>query len=77
VGKLEDSRPGVASSPRGNGSGNKAKHPVFSRERPENVGILAAEVYFPATYVRQTMLEKAQGVSKGKFTSGLGQSGGW
>jgi len=43
--------------------------------RPENVGILAAEIYFPSTYVRQTLLEKAHGVSQGKFTSGLGQAG--
>lgn len=43
--------------------------------RPQNVGILAAEIYFPSTYVRQTLLEKAHGVSQGKFTSGLGQAG--
>ena len=43
--------------------------------RPQNVGILAAEIYFPSTYVRQTLLEKAHGVSQGKFTSGLGQVG--
>ncbi len=30
--------------------------------RPKHVGILAAEVYFPSTYVRQTLLEKAHGV---------------
>ena len=43
--------------------------------RPKNVGILASEIYFPSTYVRQTLLEKAHGVSQGKFTSGLGQAG--
>lgn len=43
--------------------------------RPKNVGILASEIYFPSTYVRQTLLEKAHGVSQGKFTSGLGQNG--
>lgn len=46
-----------------------------SGRRPKNVGILAAEVYFPSTYVRQQQLERAHGVSQGKFTSGLGQSG--
>jgi hypothetical protein len=46
-----------------------------SGRRPKNVGILAAEVYFPSTYVRQTQLERAHGVSQGKFTSGLGQTG--
>lgn len=59
----------------GRGVGGSRPRRRISRERPEHVGILAAEVYFPSTYVRQTMLEKAQGVSKGKFTSGLGQSG--
>eukprot|EP00624_Nannochloropsis_granulata_P007034 evm.model.NODE_5962_length_8616_cov_28.606546.2 len=43
--------------------------------RPDNVGILATEIYFPSTYVRQTLLERAHGVSQGKFTSGLGQAG--
>lgn len=38
-----------------------------------NVGILAVEVYFPSTYVSQTELEKANGVSSGKYTIGLGQ----
>jgi hypothetical protein len=46
-----------------------------SGRRPKNVGILAAEIYFPSTYVRQQQLERAHGVSQGKFTSGLGQSG--
>lgn len=46
-----------------------------SGTRPKNVGILAAEVYFPSTYVRQQQLERAHGVAQGKFTSGLGQSG--
>lgn len=38
-----------------------------------NVGILAMEVYFPSTYVKQEELEKANNVSKGKYTIGLGQ----
>ncbi|CAB4001840.1 hydroxymethylglutaryl- synthase, cytoplasmic isoform X2 [Paramuricea clavata] len=42
---------------------------------PENVGILAIEVYFPSTYVDQGKLEEYDGVSKGKYTIGLGQTG--
>eukprot|EP00598_Pedospumella_elongata_P005476 CAMPEP_0184968414 /NCGR_PEP_ID=MMETSP1098-20130426/1480_1 /TAXON_ID=89044 /ORGANISM="Spumella elongata, Strain CCAP 955/1" /LENGTH=464 /DNA_ID=CAMNT_0027490023 /DNA_START=33 /DNA_END=1427 /DNA_ORIENTATION=- len=38
-----------------------------------NVGILAMEVYFPSSYVTQTDLEVAFGVSAGKYTIGLGQ----
>ncbi|XP_064595779.1 hydroxymethylglutaryl-CoA synthase 1-like [Liolophura sinensis] len=41
---------------------------------PENVGIIAVEVYFPSQYVDQTELEKFDGVSAGKYTIGLGQS---
>ena len=40
---------------------------------PENVGILAIEVYFPYTFVNQEKLEEFDGVSKGKYTIGLGQ----
>jgi hydroxymethylglutaryl-CoA synthase len=36
-------------------------------------GILAMEVYFPRTYVKQTELEKFDNASAGKYTSGLGQ----
>lgn len=39
-----------------------------------DIGILAMEVYFPNTYVDQEDLEKYDGVSKGKYTIGLGQS---
>uniref|UniRef100_A0A0C9RW16 Hydroxymethylglutaryl-CoA synthase n=1 Tax=Wollemia nobilis TaxID=56998 RepID=A0A0C9RW16_9CONI len=39
----------------------------------ENVGILAMEVYFPSTCVQQDALETFDGVSKGKYTIGLGQ----
>ncbi|KAL2631809.1 hypothetical protein R1flu_016495 [Riccia fluitans] len=41
--------------------------------RPENVGILALEVYFPTSYVMQEELEVHDGVGKGKYTIGLGQ----
>ncbi|BBN09784.1 hydroxymethylglutaryl-CoA synthase [Marchantia polymorpha subsp. ruderalis] len=41
--------------------------------RPENVGILAVEMYFPTSYVSQEELEVHDGVSKGKYTIGLGQ----
>lgn len=37
------------------------------------VGIIGIEVYFPNTYVSQTDLEVHYGVSKGKYTIGLGQ----
>lgn len=40
---------------------------------PDNVGILALEVYFPSMYVDQTELEQFDGVSAGKYTIGLGQ----
>eukprot|EP00250_Pteridium_aquilinum_P012799 c20952_g1_i1 orf=359-1750(+) len=42
-------------------------------ERPQNVGILAMEIYFPATSVLQDALETFDGASKGKYTIGLGQ----
>ena len=41
---------------------------------PEDVGIVAMEIYFPYTYVEQTELETFDGVSAGKYTIGLGQS---
>ncbi|KAG0719417.1 Hydroxymethylglutaryl-CoA synthase, cytoplasmic [Chionoecetes opilio] len=41
---------------------------------PQDVGILALEVYFPAEYVDQEELEAFDGVSKGKYTIGLGQT---
>ncbi len=41
---------------------------------PDNVGILAMEIYFPNTYVEQTDLEVHNQVSKGKYTIGLGQN---
>lgn len=41
---------------------------------PEDVGILAMEVYVPVSYVDQVDLEKYFEVSPGKFTVGLGQT---
>lgn len=40
---------------------------------PEDVGIIAMEIIFPAQYVDQTELEQYDGVSAGKYTVGLGQ----
>ncbi|XP_026816773.1 hydroxymethylglutaryl-CoA synthase 1-like isoform X2 [Rhopalosiphum maidis] len=40
---------------------------------PEHVGILALEIVVPSTYVNQNDLELHDGVSKGKYTIGLGQ----
>jgi hydroxymethylglutaryl-CoA synthase len=40
---------------------------------PENVGILAMDVYFPSQYVDQEKLENFDQVSAGKYTIGLGQ----
>ena len=42
---------------------------------PDDVGILSLELYFPYTYVDQAKLEEYDGVSTGKYTIGLGQSG--
>jgi hypothetical protein len=41
----------------------------------KHVGILAVEVYIPSTYVSQADLEEHSGVSKGRYTIGLGQQG--
>ena len=45
-----------------------------NRSWPDNVGIIATDIYFPTNYVEQTDLEQFNGVSKGKYTIGLGQS---
>ncbi|TYZ58071.1 hypothetical protein PybrP1_010723 [[Pythium] brassicae (nom. inval.)] len=42
-------------------------------ERPQNVGVLAMEVYFPRYFVAQSDLERYDGVPAGKYTLGLGQ----
>ena len=44
----------------------------LSSTRPENVGILAAEIYFPRNYISQKEYENFCGCP-GKFTEGLGQ----
>ncbi|KAF8202500.1 hydroxymethylglutaryl-coenzyme A synthase N terminal-domain-containing protein [Pholiota molesta] len=41
--------------------------------RPKDVGVLAMEVYFPRRCVSEADLEVFDGVSKGKYTIGLGQ----
>ena len=41
---------------------------------PQDVGIVAMEVYFPSLCVNQTELEKFDGVGTGKYTIGLGQT---
>ncbi|KJE90152.1 hydroxymethylglutaryl-CoA synthase 1, variant [Capsaspora owczarzaki ATCC 30864] len=41
---------------------------------PENVGILALDVYFPGTCVNQTALETFDNAGAGKYTVGLGQT---
>ncbi|XP_061361106.1 hydroxymethylglutaryl-CoA synthase-like isoform X2 [Gastrolobium bilobum] len=40
---------------------------------PQNVGIIAMDIYFPPTCVQQEALEAHDGVSEGKYTIGLGQ----
>lgn len=44
-------------------------------DNKKNVGILAMEVYTPSTYISQSALEDHSGVSKGRYTIGLGQEG--
>ncbi|KIY49939.1 hydroxymethylglutaryl-CoA synthase [Fistulina hepatica ATCC 64428] len=41
--------------------------------RPKDVGLLAMETYFPHRCVSEADLEEFDGVSKGKYTIGLGQ----
>ncbi|KAH7048408.1 hydroxymethylglutaryl-coenzyme A synthase C terminal-domain-containing protein [Macrophomina phaseolina] len=41
---------------------------------PQNIGIKAIELYFPAQCVDQAELEKYDGVAQGKYTIGLGQT---
>lgn len=41
---------------------------------PNNVGVVAADIYFPLRYVEQSELEQFDGVSSGKYTIGLGQT---
>ncbi|KAJ7576975.1 hydroxymethylglutaryl-coenzyme A synthase C terminal-domain-containing protein [Mycena floridula] len=44
-----------------------------STTRPQNVGILAMDTYFPRRCISEADLEVFDGVSKGKYTIGLGQ----
>ncbi|KAL3689762.1 hypothetical protein R1sor_016071 [Riccia sorocarpa] len=46
---------------------------IMATPRPENVGILALEIYFPTSFISQEELEVHDGVGKGKYTIGLGQ----
>jgi hydroxymethylglutaryl-CoA synthase len=46
---------------------------VEALPRPKDVGILGMEVYFPRRCVSEADLEEFDGVSKGKYTIGLGQ----
>merc|ERR1719330_1146875 len=41
---------------------------------PQQVGIIAMDIYFPHQYVDQAELETHDGVSSGKYTVGLGQT---
>ncbi|RYR06789.1 hypothetical protein Ahy_B05g074107 isoform A [Arachis hypogaea] len=45
----------------------------MASSHPKNVGILAMDIYFPPTCVKQEALEAHDGASKGKYTIGLGQ----
>ena len=45
-----------------------------SRLPAQNVGIVALEIYFPSTCVRQDDLEVFDKASKGKYTIGLAQT---
>ncbi|KAF9263084.1 hydroxymethylglutaryl-CoA synthase [Marasmius fiardii PR-910] len=46
---------------------------VAELPRPKDIGILGIEVYFPRRCISEVDLEEFDGVSKGKYTIGLGQ----
>ena len=46
---------------------------AWARHWPQDVGIVAIDVYFPSHYVDQSELEDFDKVSKGKYTIGLEQ----
>merc|ERR1711913_212408 len=46
----------------------------FTQHWPQDVGILAMDIYFPHQFVDQAELEAFDGVSSGKYTVGLGQT---
>ncbi|KAJ3482149.1 hypothetical protein NLI96_g7166 [Meripilus lineatus] len=50
-----------------------AAHDVEALPRPKDVGILAMEMYVPRRCISEDELEDFDGVSKGKYTIGLGQ----
>ena len=50
-----------------------ADHTATANDK--HIGILAMEVYTPSAYITQGDLEEHSGVSKGKYTIGLGQEG--
>lgn len=47
--------------------------PSKDNTRPQDVGILAMDVYFPRRCISESDLEKFDGVAPGKYTIGLGQ----
>ncbi|KAH9930359.1 hydroxymethylglutaryl-CoA synthase [Fomitopsis serialis] len=55
-----------------NGSA-RAHQDVEAPARPKDVGVLAMEMYFPQRCISEEELEEFDGVSKGKYTIGLGQ----
>eukprot|EP00128_Syssomonas_multiformis_P001332 Colp12_sorted_trinity150504_noHs@31826 len=55
-------------------SGTVTPQRAMADHYPQNVGVLALEVYFPSTCVSQTALETFDGASAGKYTIGLGQT---
>ncbi|PSR77886.1 hypothetical protein PHLCEN_2v7666 [Hermanssonia centrifuga] len=52
---------------------NTVAHDVDVPPRPKDVGILGMEMYFPRRCISEEELEEFDGVSKGKYTIGLGQ----
>ncbi|KIM34331.1 hypothetical protein M408DRAFT_325760 [Serendipita vermifera MAFF 305830] len=47
--------------------------PHVENARPQDVGILAMEMYFPQRCISEAALEEFDGVPQGKYTIGLGQ----
>lgn len=56
-------------------SSNGSSNDKSIHREEKNVGILAIEAYTPSTFVKQEALEEHSGVSKGRYTVGLGQDG--
>lgn len=72
--RLSSRRPGALArvGPALAGARRVHQRPVAA-PRPQDVGILAMDVYFPQRCVAQKDLEVADGVSEGKYRIGLGQ----